>query len=62
MDMSLASDNLDLQGLTDSLARVSQVGTQGESQVLHVHVEDRGIRMEQQQEPQSLSMAPEVPG
>ncbi|KAB0358933.1 hypothetical protein FD754_003089 [Muntiacus muntjak] len=49
-DMSLASDNLTYKAsLTPALGVPG--GDTGESQVLHVHVEDRGIRMEQQQEP-----------
>ncbi|XP_042099245.2 spermatogenesis-associated protein 31D4-like isoform X1 [Ovis aries] len=50
MDMSLASDNLTYKASPIPGQGVSG-GDTGESQVLHVHVEDRGIRMEQQQEP-----------
>ncbi|KAI4573528.1 hypothetical protein MJT46_004768 [Ovis ammon polii x Ovis aries] len=49
MDMSLASDNLTYKASLIPGQGVSG-GDTGESQVLHVHVEDRGIRMEQQQE------------
>ncbi|XP_043746887.1 spermatogenesis-associated protein 31D4-like [Cervus elaphus] len=49
-DMSLASDNLTHKASLTPAPGVPG-GDTGESQVLHVHVEDRGIRMEQQQEP-----------
>lgn len=49
-DMSLASDNLTYKASLTPAQGVSG-GDTGESQVLHVHVEDRGIMMEQQQEP-----------
>lgn len=49
-DMSLASDNLTYKASLTPAQGVSG-GDTGESQVLHVHVEDRGITMEQQQEP-----------
>ncbi|XP_057576608.1 spermatogenesis-associated protein 31D4-like [Hippopotamus amphibius kiboko] len=49
-DLSLASDNLTYKA---SLTHAQGVlgGDMGDSQVLHVHLRDRGIRMEQQQEP-----------
>ncbi|XDB53140.1 hypothetical protein AB1E18_006663 [Capra hircus] len=50
MDMSLASDNLTYKASPIPGQGISG-GDTGESQVLHVHVEDRGIRMEQQEEP-----------
>ncbi|KAM7241078.1 hypothetical protein CapIbe_007650 [Capra ibex] len=50
IDMSLASDNLTYKASLTPAQGVSG-GDTGESQVLHVHVEDRGIRMEQQEEP-----------
>ena len=50
IDMSLASDNLTYKASPIPGQGISG-GDTGESQVLHVHVEDRGIRMEQQEEP-----------
>ncbi|XP_007446790.1 PREDICTED: spermatogenesis-associated protein 31D1-like [Lipotes vexillifer] len=51
-DTSLASDNLTYEvSLTD--AQGVSGGNMRASQVLHVHLEDRGIRMEQQQEPRA---------
>lgn len=49
-DTSLASDNLTYEASRTHAQGVSG-GDMGASQVLHVHLEDRGIRMEQQQEP-----------
>ncbi|XP_054935220.1 spermatogenesis-associated protein 31D1, partial [Physeter macrocephalus] len=49
-DTSLASDNLTYEASLTH-AQVVSGGDMGASQVLHVHLKDRGIRMEQQQEP-----------
>ncbi|XP_033714098.1 spermatogenesis-associated protein 31D4 [Tursiops truncatus] len=49
-DTSLASDNLTYEASLTHAQGVSG-GDMGASQVLHVHLEDRGIRMEQQQKP-----------
>ncbi|TEA10896.1 hypothetical protein DBR06_SOUSAS7810007 [Sousa chinensis] len=49
-DTSLASDNLTYEASLTHAQGVSG-GDMGASQVLHVHFEDRGIRMEQQQKP-----------
>nr|XP_010951439.1 spermatogenesis-associated protein 31D4-like isoform X1 [Camelus bactrianus]XP_045371122.1 spermatogenesis-associated protein 31D4-like isoform X1 [Camelus bactrianus]XP_045371123.1 spermatogenesis-associated protein 31D4-like isoform X1 [Camelus bactrianus]XP_045371124.1 spermatogenesis-associated protein 31D4-like isoform X1 [Camelus bactrianus]XP_045371125.1 spermatogenesis-associated protein 31D4-like isoform X1 [Camelus bactrianus] len=48
-DMSLASDNLTYKASLTHTQGVSG-GDMGTSQVLHVHLGDRGLRMEQQQE------------
>ncbi|XP_032146739.1 spermatogenesis-associated protein 31D1-like [Sapajus apella] len=49
-DMPLALDNLTSKGLLTHVQGISN-GNMAISQVLNVHVEDRGIRVEQQQEP-----------
>ncbi|KAK2089378.1 hypothetical protein P7K49_032044, partial [Saguinus oedipus] len=49
-DMSLVLDNLSSKGLLTHAQGISS-GNTATSQELNVHVEDRGIRVEQQQEP-----------
>ncbi|KAL0606968.1 Spermatogenesis-associated protein 31D1 [Plecturocebus cupreus] len=50
IDMPLALDNLTSKGLLTHAQGISS-GNMAASQVLNVHVEDRGIHVEQQQEP-----------